>query len=91
MADDSDGEAVPEMADEEIDPEMTVDREENVPDLEELLEEIFENEERGEVDALMDPAEDGVEFDLELHPVPRDFDPYDHPTMPSCQFIFSVF
>ena len=26
MADDSDGEAVPEMADEEIDPEITVDR-----------------------------------------------------------------
>ena len=36
MADDSDEETVPEMADGETDPEMAVDQEENVPDLEEV-------------------------------------------------------
>ena len=86
MASDSDEELDQEVAndsDEELDPEMAEDHEENVPGLEELIEEMFGSDEREELEAVMDPAEAEVHFDLELEPVPMDFDPYDHPTMPS--------
>ena len=91
MASDSDEELDQEVADgsdEELDPlaegwRMAEDHEENVPGLEELIEEMFGSDEREELEAVMDPAEAEVHFDLELEPVPMDFDPYDHPTMPS--------
>ena len=43
-----------DFPDEEPDPEITEDHEENAPGLEEALEEIFENEDREELEGLMD-------------------------------------
>ena len=60
-----------DFPDEEPDPEMTEDHEENAPGLEEALEEIFENEDREELEGLMDPADADVELDLEVEPVSR--------------------
>ena len=73
MASDSDEELDQEVADgsdEELDPEMAEDHEENVPGLEELIEEMFGSDEREELEAVMDPAEAEAHFDLELEPVP---------------------
>ena len=47
-----------DFPDEEPDPEITEDHEENAPGLEEALEEIFENEDREELEGLMDPADE---------------------------------
>ena len=66
---------------------MAEDLEEDVPELEELLEELFESEESEENTTLIGPAEDEAQeealFDLEVEPVSLNVDPYDHPTMPS--------
>ena len=66
MASDSDEELDQEVADgsdEELDPEMAEDHEENVPGLEELIEEMFGSDEREELEAVMDPAEAEIHFD----------------------------
>ena len=66
-----------DFSDEESDPEMAEDAEENAPDLDEAIEEILENDNREELEALMDPA------DLEIEPVFMENDPYAHPALPS--------
>ena len=55
-----------DFPDEEPDPEMTEDHEENAPGLEEALEEIFENEDREELEGLMDPVDADVQLELEI-------------------------
>ena len=57
---------------EEPDPEMAADDEESAEGLVELLDEITENEEREEVEGLIEPD---VEFDLETEPVTMNEDP----------------
>ena len=46
-----------DFSDEESDPEMAADAEENAPDLDEAVEEILDNDNREELEALMDPAD----------------------------------
>ena len=58
------------------------DHEKNAPGLEEALEEIFENEDREELEGLMDPVDADDELLLEIEPVSLDYDPYGHSTMP---------
>ena len=75
-----------DFSEDESDPEMAEDLEDDVPELEELeeiLEELFESEESEENATLTEPAEDEPLFDLEVEPVSMNEDPYDHPTMPS--------
>ena len=72
-----------DFSDEESDPEMAEDAEENAPDLDEAIEEILENDNREELEALMDPADVEVEFDLEIEPVSMENDPYAHSALPS--------
>ena len=70
-----------DFSDDESEPEMAADAEENVSDLDEVVEEILNNDNRGE--ALMDPADIEVQFDLEIEPVSMENDPYAHSAMPS--------
>ena len=49
------------MAD-KIDPEMVEDDEKNVPEVDALLEEVLDNVEHGETEAMIDPDEVGVVF-----------------------------
>ena len=61
-----------DFSEDESDPEMAEDLEDDVPELEELeeiLEELFESEESEENATLTEPAEDEPLFDLEVEPV----------------------
>ena len=46
-----------DYSEDEFDPEMVEDDEENVPELEVLLEEVFDNAEHEETETLTDPDE----------------------------------
>ena len=75
-----------DFSDDESDPEMAEDHEESVPSLDEALEE----EELEKNMTLMDPAKDKALFDLGIEPVQKNVVPYGHSTMPSlsstCEF-----